>query len=120
MDDERIWAFEQSLWTGDAEDYRSKVSPDCVMALPAPPYIFSGEEAIAAVIDTPRWSSAQFSDGRISRPKHGLIVIGYSVEATREGIEPYAAHCSSTYLLDEEADRWHVVQHAQVLKPSPD
>lgn len=116
MEDERIWKFEESLWTGDAENYREKVHKDCVMALPAPPFVFDGKAAISAVSNTPRWSKAEFSDGQISRPKHGLIAIAYSVNADREGNEPYQAHCTSTYLLDEEADRWHVVQHAQVPK----
>jgi len=114
MDDQRVWAFEESLWTGDADNYHEKIHTDCVMALPAPPFVFDGEASIAAVRATPRWSKAEFSNGRISRPQHGLIAIAYGVHAEREGVEPYEAHCTSTYLLDEDADRWHVVQHAQV------
>lgn len=116
MEDARIWEFEQSLWTGDADDYREKVHPECVMALPAPPFIFDGSAAIEAVSDTPRWSKADFANGRISRPKYGLITIAYNVRAERDGQDSYEAHCTSTLLLDEEADRWHVVQHAQVPK----
>ena len=116
MEDQRVWAFEESLWTGDAENYREKVHPDCVMALPSPPFIFDGNAAIEAVSDTPRWAKAAFADGRISRPKYGLIAIAYNVHAQRDGEDAYEAHCTSTYLLDEDKDVWHVVQHSQVPK----
>lgn len=62
MDDERIWAFEESLWTADAQHYRESIDPECLMVLPAPPYVMSGEQSIQAVSDTPRWSKVVLSD----------------------------------------------------------
>lgn len=112
MDDTRVWEFETGLWTGDADHYRQSVDDDCLMVLPAPPFVFDGEAAIKAVADTPRWDSVTLSDQRISRPQDGLIVVAYGVEAQRDGSEPYRAHCTSTYrrLSHEE---WRVVQHQQ-------
>lgn len=112
MDDARIWAFEESLWTGDAEHYRESIDEACVMVLPAPPYAFDAEQAIAAVSDTPRWSSVTFSDTQVSRPQEGLIVIAYKATAERDGADGYEAHCTSTYrrIAHEE---WRVVQHQQ-------
>ena len=115
MDDERIWEFEQSLWTGDAANYCAKISEHCLMALPTPPYVFDGQAAIAAVSDTPRWSEAKFTDRQISRPQYGTIVIAYGVEAHRDGGEPYSAHCT-TVMLRESEDDWQVVQHQQTPK----
>lgn len=119
MDDERVWSFEESLWTGGADHYRELVDDACLMALPQPPHILGGDQAIAAVADTPRWSSAAFEDGRIARPQEGLIVIAYSVKATK-GDETYEAHCTSTYRRLSHGV-WRVVQHQQtprILAPA--
>ena len=115
MEDQRIWAFEESLWTGDADHYRESIDEACVMALPAEPFVFSSEAAIAAVADTPRWERVRFEDGRIMRPQEGLIVIAYRAEAEK-GDERYVAYCTSTYrrLAHEE---WRVVQHSQTIPP---
>lgn len=112
MEDQRIWAFEESLWTGDAEHYRACVDDCCVMVLPTEPFVLSGDEAIAAVIDTPRWSSVELTDRKVMRPQEGLIVIAYKAEAAKDGKAPYQAYCTSTYrrLSHEE---WRVVQHQQ-------
>ncbi len=115
MDDDRIWKFEANLWKGDADVYRKSVEADALMALPAPPFIFSGEQAIKAVEETPRWSDVKFEDGSISRPQDGLIVIAYTAHAQRDGEDEYIAHCTSTYRKDEDGD-WHVVQHSQTPK----
>ncbi len=111
MDDSRIWEFEEDLWAGGREVYERKVAPNCLMALPARPYLFDGPEAIAAVQDTPRWESASFADKRVERPAEGLIVIAYRVLAKRGG-ETYHALCSSTLLRVGHED-WRVVQHQQ-------
>ncbi len=62
MDDDRVWSFEESLWTGDADHYRASIDEACLMVLPQPPYVLSGEEAIEAVADTPRWTSVTLSE----------------------------------------------------------
>ena len=112
MDDERVWAFEKSLWTGDAAHYRELVDDECVMVLPTPPYVLAGEDAIAAVSDTPRWSDVDISEGRIMRPQEGLIVIAYVADAKRDGETGYKAYCTSTYRRLAH-DEWRVVQHQQ-------
>lgn len=112
MDDGRVWDFERSLWVGDAEHYRELVDPEVVMVVPQEPYVLQGEEAIRAVQDTPRWSEAEISEGRISRPQEGLIVIAYHVKARREGGSDYEANCTSTYRRLAH-DEWRVVQHSQ-------
>lgn len=113
MEDARIWEFEESLWVGDAEHYRELVDDECVMVLPEEPFVLTGEEAIAAVQDTPRWEEVSFSHQQVMRPQEGLIVIGYKAEA-RRGEEAYAAYCTTTIrrLAHEE---WRVVQHQQTI-----
>ena len=111
MDDDRVWTFEKSLWTADAEHYRASIDDACLMVLPMPPFLLSGAEAIEAVAATPRWSVVELSDQRIARPEEGLIVVAYHVAVTR-GDEKYAAHCTSTYRRRGHED-WRVVQHQQ-------
>jgi len=117
VDDDRIWAFEESLWTADAEHYRESIDDACLMVLPAPPYVMSGEQSVQAVIDTPRWSRVELSERQVSRPQEGLIVIAYKARAEREDSAPYEAYCTSTYRrLGHE--QWRVVQHQQTLPPA--
>ena len=111
MDDDRVWAFEKSLWVGDADHYRELVDDECLMVLPQPPFVVSGRQAIEAVADTPRWSDVEIADRQISRPQEGLIVIAYNAKASRAD-EIYEANCTSTYRrLSHEV--WRVVQHQQ-------
>lgn len=111
MEDERLWSFEQSLWTEGPDNYREKVDPEVVMVLPHPPFVLRGDAAIAAVADTPVWDSAELTERQVSRPQEGLIVIGYHVTANRDG-ESYKAHCTST-IRRLEHEVWRVVQHQQ-------
>ncbi len=112
MEDERVWAFEESLWTADAQHYAESIDQECLMVLPAPPFVFSGAQSIEAVSQTPRWSRVELSERKVARPQEGLIVVAYHARAEREGTAPYEAHCTSTYRrLGHE--QWQVVQHQQ-------
>jgi hypothetical protein len=111
MEDDRVWAFEESLWTGDAQHYRESIDESALMVVPQPPFVLESAAAVEAVSQTPRWDSVTFADGRIVRPQEGLIVIAYRAEAAK-GDERYVAHCTSTYRrLEHEV--WRVVQHQQ-------
>lgn len=112
MEDDRVWAFEESLWTGDAEHYRKSIDGEAVMVVPTPPFVMTGAQAAEAVADTPRWSSVAFSDQQVMRPQEGLIVIGYTAKAQKDDGEAYVAHCTSTYRRLGHED-WQVVQHQQ-------
>lgn len=111
MDDNRIWEFEQELWTGPADAYDRKVSDEVVMALPHDPWCLDGPQAREAVKATPRWERAEFLDKRVERPQEGLIVIAYRVKASL-GDKHYHALCTST-LRRLEHEVWDVVQHQQ-------
>lgn len=112
MDDDRIWDFEASLWTGGADHYRELIDEECVMVLPEPPFVFAGRQAIEAVAHTPRWSNVEFSEHRVMRPQEGLIAIAYKASATREGADGYVAYCTTT-IRRLEHEVWRVVQHQQ-------
>lgn len=112
MDDDRIWQFEESLWLGDAETYRTLIDEECVMALPAAPHIFDAHAAIEAVANTPRWAEVAFSEQRVQRPEEGLIVIAYHAHASRDGAA-YDAYCTTTIRRRAHED-WLVVQHSQL------
>lgn len=115
MDDDRVWAFEESLWTGDAEHYRELIDEACLMVLLVPPFVFAGADAVDAVAATPRWASAEFSEQHIARPEEGLIVVAYHI-AVRRDEETFAAYCTSTYRRRAHDD-WQVVQHQQSVPP---
>jgi hypothetical protein len=111
MDDTRVWKFEEGLWTGSAEHYRELIDSQCVMVLPEPPYVMTGQKAIDSVSDTPRWSDVQLSEKQVARPQEGMIVVAYKAEAHKDD-KHYKAHCTSTYRrLEHEV--WRVVQHQQ-------
>ena len=112
MDDDRIWGSEEGLWTGSAENYRATIDEQCLMVLPAKPFIVTGRQAAEAVSDTPRWTSVTLTDRQVARPQEGLIVIAYSAHAEREGVQPYEAHCTTVYRRIAH-DHWQVVQHQQ-------
>lgn len=111
MEDDRVWAFEESLWTCDAEHYHALIDEACLMVLPTPPYVLGGTEAIDAVAATPRWTKVELAEHRIARPEEGMIVVAYHIKATRDE-EGYEAHCTSTYRRRGHED-WQVVQHQQ-------
>lgn len=112
MDDNRIWEFERSLWTGSGEHYHELIDDEALLVVPAPPFILEGQAAAEAMASTPRWGSVDFSDQQVKRPQEGLIVIAYKARASRDGHEPYEAHCTTVIRrLDHEV--WRVVQHQQ-------
>ncbi|MES2712313.1 MAG: nuclear transport factor 2 family protein [Pseudomonadota bacterium] len=113
MAEDAIWTLEESLWTGDAQRYHELVGDDCVMVLPAAPFIMSGEEAIEAVASTPRWSGVRFSEERSAQPREDVVVIAYRATAEREGADAYEAYCTTTWHRVSDQD-WRVVQHQQL------
>lgn len=112
MEDQRVWAFEEGLWTGDAAHYRESIDGSCVTVLPKPPHVMSAEQAIEAVSATPRWSSVEMSERCVMRPQEGLIVVAYKAHARRQGAAEYHAYCTSTYRRVAH-ELWKVVQHQQ-------
>lgn len=111
MDDDRVWEFEESLWTGSSEHYRELIDDACLMVLPSPPYVLAGDEGVAAVVATPRWTTVELSKRRIARAERGLIVVAYQIAARRDE-RSYGANCPSTYRRRAHDD-WQVVQHQQ-------
>lgn len=112
MEDDRVWAFEESLWTATPEHYQESIDEAYVLVVPTHPHVLTGQQAIDAVKSTPRWSKVAFSDQHVSRPQEGLICVAYKVEASNEGGPAYTAYCTSVYRrLDH--DDWKVVQHQQ-------
>ncbi len=116
MEDNRVWAFEESLWIGDADHYRELIDDECVMVLPEQPFVLKSDAAIEAVAHTPRWSSVTFSEQQVMRPQEGLITIAYKAQAERDGSSGYTAYCTTT-MRRLEHDVWRVVQHQQTPPP---
>ena len=111
MNDDRLWEFERTLWTGGAEAYETQVAEDVVMSLPAAPFLYDRGAAVEAVKNTPRWDEVEFADTRVERHQEGLIVIAYRARA-KGGERTYDALCTST-LLRLGHEEWVVIQHQQ-------
>lgn len=117
MDDERVWAFEESLWTVTPEHYRDSIDEHCLMALPSEPHLLEGRAAMDAVIHTPRWTNVALTARHVARPQESIIVVAYTAHAERAhpehgGAQPYLTYCTSTYRrLEHEV--WKVIQHSQ-------
>lgn len=112
MDESRIWAAEEQLWTGDADTYRDRIADACLMVVPADPFILEGAEAADAMAQTPRWSEVQLDQRRLGKPRKGTIVLAYQATARRDGAADYRAHCTTTWRRFAKGD-WRVVQHQQ-------
>jgi hypothetical protein len=112
MDDARVREFETSLWTGDQLHFQNAIDDTCLMVLPASPFIYNGQRAKDAVLQTPHWTTVTLAHLQISRPQEGMIVVAYDVSAERTGSDIYRAYCSSTYRRLAHDD-WRVVQHQQ-------
>ncbi|MBR0656743.1 nuclear transport factor 2 family protein [Plastoroseomonas arctica] len=112
MDDAQIWDLEESLWTGGAERYQELVDEACVMVLPSDPFIMTGQQAIDAVSETPRWSQVRFSGQQTVHPEGDLVVIAYHAAAQRKGADDYQAYCTTTWQRRPN-EEWRVVQHQQ-------
>jgi hypothetical protein len=123
MDDQRVWAFEESLWTASPEHYAESIDDQCLMVLPAMPFVFTGAQSIGAVSGTPRWEQVELTERQVARPQEGLIVVAYKAKA-RQGDRHYVAYCTSTYRHlpnadgERTEDRWQVVQHQQTVPPT--
>ncbi len=113
MDDERIWGSEEGLWTGDAENYHRTIDAECLMVLPAKPFIVDGRAVEGCGL-----LHAALDQGGVDRapggrpPQEGLIVIAYKANAERDGAQPYEAYCTTVYRMIEHGT-WRVVQHQQ-------
>jgi hypothetical protein len=116
MDEGQIWALEESLWTGGAERYHELVGDECVMVLPAKPFVMTGQQAIEAVSDTPRWSEVTFSGQQTVHPTDEVAVIAYHATAKRDGGSAYDAYCTTTWHRST-GNEWRVMQHQQTPPP---
>lgn len=112
MEDERAWALEESLWTGDLAIHGGRIDKACLMVVPAAPWIMTAEDALRRMSEAPRWTRVAFSAQQVSRPAKGLIVLAYSAHALRDAGHGYAAHCTSTWRRHRHGD-WRLVQHQQ-------
>ena len=111
MNDTQVWDFEKELWVGGREAYDRQVSKQVLMALPAKPFLYDQQAAIAAVKDTPVWEEAEFVERHVERPGEGLISLAYRVHAKR-GEQNYKALCTSV-IQHVDGDEWRVIQHQQ-------
>lgn len=116
MTDEEAWRLERQCWSEGTEHYRRILAPRAVMAFA--PGILVGDDILSALDAAPRWASFELSAETVVRPSASLLVLAYRATARRPEQDPYAAWCTSSWmLLPGEAAAgtagWRLVQHQQ-------
>lgn len=113
MDDEQeLWALEERFWTGGEEFYRDRLAADCVMLFPAPVGRLSGEQILASLAGTPRWSRVTIRNRRVLRPAERFVLLVYEAAGEREDPpSPYRTLAASGYVLHH--GKWRLAFHQQ-------
>jgi Domain of unknown function (DUF4440) len=89
--------------------YRAHLTDDAVMAFPFG--VLTGEEALAAIESAEPWARFEMIDPRVIALGRDSGIVVYSVEAQREGQEPFRAVISSAFTrIDGE---WKLACHQQ-------
>jgi hypothetical protein len=108
MDD--LWTIEHRLWLDGAEAYGELLAPRCVMAF-GPMGILEDRAIVESLRGVPRWTTVEMAGQVLAQPTPDIAVLAYRAQARRDGAEPYAALCTSTYL--RIGGRWRIAQHQQ-------
>jgi hypothetical protein len=111
MNEQDVWRLEERFWLGGTDVYDELLSPECVMAFPAPAGIMKGANITRSLRGAPRWLSVTMAEQTIGRPEAETIVLAYRANGQRKGVGAYIAYCTSTYRLT--GGRWNLVQHQQ-------
>ncbi len=107
---DELWTTEHRLWLDGAGAYGELMAPRCVMAF-GPMGILEDDAIVESLRGAPRWTQVEMADQVLAQPTPDVAVLAYRAQARRDGAEPYAALCTSTYLRIGEG--WRIAQHQQ-------
>ena len=110
MTDDEFWEIERGFWLQGRAHYERWFSSDCVAGFPMPTGIMAGNGFVSSLPDDGSWKEVEMGDRTLSRPRTGVVVLGY-VGAGQRGEETYRCVCTSTYL--EGGSGWRMIQHQQ-------
>lgn len=110
MDYEKLWEMERSFWLDGPDFYESSMASDARMVFPMPVGILAGGEIVEGLRQGPRWKSVDFDD-KTATHSGETVVLAYKATGKRDGDEPYAALCGSTYV--REVGEWRLLAHQQ-------
>ena len=112
MDEHAIWALEKRFWLEGSSVYDDLLDPACLMAFPGMG-VMRAMDVLDSLKQAPRWASVEMTGRSVGQAGDTVIVLGYTADGRRDGVEPYRCFCTSTYRAD--AGRWTLVQHQQTL-----
>ena len=92
-----MWKTEQGFWLDGPAFYEANMAPEALMVFPAPVGILKGPAILEGLRGAPRWQSVVLSEKHLVS-LGDTMALAYHATAKRDGAEPYAAHCSSTYV----------------------
>ena len=110
MDAEDIWDIEAGFWLDGPRFYRDHMFPGAHMTFPDPVGILRGEAILDGLKDAPRWEAVDMEEKTDLRVGDTLV-LSYRATARRDGDRPYAALCSSTYVVQHQS--WKLISHQQ-------
>ena len=112
MNTAELWNLEHRLWLEGTSVYEAHMHPACVMAFPGMG-ILQASEVLRGLEGAPRWEGVEITERVTGEGRDGVVVLGYRAVGRRAGAEPYAAFCTSTYVVDDGT--WKLLQHQQTL-----
>ncbi|MFV2053401.1 DUF4440 domain-containing protein [Aliiroseovarius sp. YM-037] len=110
MDEEILWDNEQSFWLDGPDFFRANMTKDARMVFPDPVGILKGDEILQGLEGAPRWASVSFDEKSLSQTAT-TAVLTYKATGERDGDDPYAALCCSTYV--KASGDWKLLAHQQ-------
>lgn len=113
MDSEELWKMEESFWLEGPAFYERSMALNAQMVFPAPVGILKGSKIVDGLRQAPRWESVEF-DGKSEAELGSTVVLAYEATGQRNGQEPYAALCTSTYVRHD--NEWFLLAHQQTPK----
>jgi hypothetical protein len=105
--------LEKRLWTGDAEEYRSTVADECLIAFAKTAGVMSRDEVASTVGGGARWSEPTTEVRGLLQPTRDFAVLTYEAKTTRQSknAEPYKALVTSGYV--KHGQEWKLAFHQQ-------
>lgn len=117
MQQEQLWAIEQTFWRGGTDVYDQYLAPQALMVFPPPEGIMDRGAIMDSITKAPRWTDVTFSNRRSIVPAENVVILAYDARAHRDSTgSEYRAHCSSTFV--RMAGEWKLVGHQQAPDPS--
>lgn len=105
-----LWQNERRLWIEGVEAYEELMWTECIMAF-GPMGIMRNEQIVESLREAPRWSHVEITNEVRTTPAENFALLVYNAKGTRDGVDPYEAICTSSYVCVD--GYWWLTHHQQ-------